>query len=84
MWMFSCTLTEACIVTQHQRYLSTHHVEVDEAILVLRAFEQGTALTSHGVPRAVEVICHDVDHIQSPGCCKQEDVTMATLTSVDE
>lgn len=53
--------------------MSTHHIEIDEATLVLRALEQGSALASHGVPRAVEVIAHDVDHIQGPGCGKQDE-----------
>lgn len=53
--------------------MSTHHVEIDEATLVLRALEQGTALASHGVPGTVEVIAHDVDHIQGPGCGKQDE-----------
>lgn len=44
----------------------THHIEVNEATLVVWASKQGTALTSHGIPGAVEVICHDVDHIQGP------------------
>ena len=58
--------------------LSTHHVEIDEATLVLRSFEQGAALTSHGVPGAVEIIGHNIDHIQGPVRGKQGGKVLTT------
>ena len=44
----------------------THHIEVDETSFVSRALVQRAAFSSEGVPRAVEVVAHDVDHIQGP------------------
>lgn len=43
-----------------------YDVEVDEAAVVLGALEQGAALSGHGVPGSVEVVGHDVDHVQGP------------------
>lgn len=42
----------------------THHIEVHKTTVILRALVQRTALSSHWVPGAMEVIGHDVEHVQ--------------------
>ena len=49
----------------------TYDVEVDESTVVLWALEQGTDLSGHGVPGAMEVVGHNVDHIQGPAQAKK-------------
>lgn len=53
------------VATEHLS--PTYHIEVDETSFVSRALVQRAAFSSEGVPRAVEVVAHDVDHIQGPG-----------------
>ena len=52
----------------------TYDVEVDESTVVLGALEQGTDLSGHGVPGAMEVVGHDVDHIQGPARQRSHEV----------